>query len=180
MKEQKISVQFIKSIAEGLAIKTKQKIFKEFEPMTLLEEKFLDNRSYFYKIDQAGEVALYYVCEGEKDIDWILEDIKCNILLENKEIKILLETKKQSILFEFLLNQVESTYSIIKLALQSELYLYYVLKSKEELYYLGYSKLELSKQQKSQILRYVHGVLAGTETFKDREYVEFTLKNIEL
>ncbi|SCY66638.1 hypothetical protein [Alkaliphilus peptidifermentans] len=136
---------------------------KTQQPMTLLLKSmipplFFDgiNQTHFLRIDSTDRISLYLICNGEKDMDWMLEDIKYEASMNSEALQLWLYAGKEEACFNFCINDFKAIYSIIKIALQNEICVYYLMDQKEHYCYLGYQQLQINDNIKKQILNDVY------------------------
>jgi len=111
---------------------------------------------HFYEIDTEGNIAFYLVCDGRGSLDWILEDLTHSVIIEKSHIYFELKVVSKSIIFTFILEDVNSIYSITRIAIQPNIMLYYLMEYKNQYIYLGYNQIDISKDVKENILRNIN------------------------
>jgi len=166
MKRKGIFESFIDEIKDSLTISTTQSYLKKLIPRTKIpKNQFMRNgymRSpdkgvdHFYEIDIEGNIAFYLVCDGRKSLDWILEDLTYKVTIEKSYINFELIVASKSIVFSFILDDIDSLYSLTRIVIQSNIMLYYLMEDKKKYIYLGYNEINVSKNIKEDIIRNIN------------------------
>ncbi|ABR47416.1 hypothetical protein Amet_1208 [Alkaliphilus metalliredigens QYMF] len=162
MLTQNNAARLYEKISKGFLLKTQQKALKHFAPMTLIPKNHFydldvwrekdDVTSHLSGLDENGEVAIYIIYHEEGELEWILEELVCDLSWNEKEVFFEMKTKEKTSKIIFSLHDLEGVYSLIKLALQREIYIYYMLNSQQKFCYLGYQKLTLQKELRNSII----------------------------
>lgn len=131
-------------------------------PMTVFSKASIRVPS-IYKLSSMEDMGLYCIlgdediifymeCSGEKDLNWILDDISCRIDIRESLLLVTLVLDKIKATFSFdLINNIQA-YAAFKLLQQKELIIYYLLDKGEYYCYLGYQRLDFNQEARNEII----------------------------
>ena len=156
----------INDVQDGFKMSITQYCLKKLNPRTLISKNQFVRNSYisspnegvnhFYEIDTEGNLAFYLVCDGQKSLEWILEDLMYKISKENNCIYLKFIVGAKSIVIPFMLKDTYSLYCLTRIVIQSNIMLYYLMENKKEYIYLGYNEINISKETKEYIIKNIN------------------------
>ncbi|KAB3537707.1 hypothetical protein F8154_02540 [Alkaliphilus pronyensis] len=134
---------------------------KSLEPMSLISKTeinplgFYDLKHTHFIVDSTEGVCFYFICNGENDIDWILEDISYDVIASKDKLQLTFLAGIKETSFIFKLNNVKSVNSITKLIGQDIFLIYYLMEQDNNYCYLGFQEAKIEDNIKKQILNHI-------------------------
>ncbi|KAB3530256.1 hypothetical protein [Alkaliphilus serpentinus] len=105
-----------------------------------------------YFLFQYDKTAFYMECEGERDLNWILNDISCKLSITGEVLFLTLIVDKEKATFSFSLNENDEILSSLKFLQQKIFSIYYLLDQGENYCYLGYQRFRIREKDTTDII----------------------------